>query len=111
MSRLGWLMLLTVIVASLMTTATVHAREWPVPTTAQCGAVVSQVAGADEAVPAGAERGLPHHHGGCHSPIFDVTPAAMPAALMSLRDPAPHAARTLALPQRVVGPALRPPAA
>jgi hypothetical protein len=110
MLRHGWLLLLLLFAAALTVSATVHAREALGGTAIFCGGEMHADGDRDE-VPADADQGIPHHHGGCHGHVV-----ALEADMLA---PAPHplpgagaaSPRVGTLPSRLIDPALRPPRA
>lgn len=109
MRRLGYL-LLCLLTASLLTTATVHARESATAPTIECSGVVHTDGDADQSQ-GDSDRGMPHHHGGCHN-----VPGFMPATASDIlfsRMPEVIPFRPVAVGNKrwLVGPDLRPPIA
>lgn len=98
------------LIASLVTTATVHARESLDAPALECSGVAHGDGDADQS-PGDSDNALPHHHGGCHGFAACVqgdTDGPGLAAASSLPNiladfPAP--------PRWSIGPHLRPPIA
>ncbi len=103
MHRFGYL-LLYLLTASLLTSSTVHARESSLAPTIECSGIVHNYGDVDQS------RGMPHHHGSCHS-----TPAFVPTAsndMVKARTTMFRSVRSLLLSSvGLLGPDLRPPIA
>lgn len=108
MLRHGWFPLLLLFAAALTASATAHAREALGGAAISCSGEIHADGDRDE-VPADADQGVPHHHGGCHGHVVALE-ASAPA-------PAPHpqpggsapASPADNLASLLIDPALRPP--
>lgn len=109
----GWLSFLTIIglFLALGTGAMAHAKEGFGCEAAETSLSAGHVDGDSDQVPADADNGMPHHHGGCHGHHVstDATraPLALPMTLSNLHG----MPRTAQLSTLIVDTALRPPIA
>jgi hypothetical protein len=108
MLRHGWLLLIFLFAVAMTTSATVHAREAPGSTAIACSGEAHTDGDSDQ-VPADADQGMPHHHGGCHGHTVALE-AGAPAPVLHSR----LAGRVAASPASIlasllIDPALRPP--
>ena len=108
MLRAVWLLILSLLAASLVATATVHAQESYGSAELSCSGEVHSEGDGDQA-PADADQPVPHHHGACHGHGL-TAPAASPALpiVTAARD-APDASTSARLARHLVAPALKPP--
>ncbi|MBN8831610.1 MAG: hypothetical protein ABS86_02370 [Sphingobium sp. SCN 64-10] len=109
MRRLGYL-LLCLLTASLLTSATVHARESSFAPTIECSGVVHNDGDVDQSQ-GDADRGMPHHHGSCHSAPAFVPVASNDVVNLSADDDVSFRPVFVAPERWLVGPDLRPPIA
>ncbi len=101
---------LMLIASSLVTTWTVHAREFSGLTTIECNGAVHSEGDADQSQ-GDTDKAIPHHHGTCHGSSLDA-PAGGTLTPMARTDGLrPFPAPTSSFTSRLVDPALRPPAA
>jgi hypothetical protein len=107
MLRHGWL-LLFLFVAALSASGTVHAREALGDATISCSGE-SHADGDRDQVPADADQGVPHHHGGCHGHVIALEAAGMTATPHPRASSDIFADRIPALTSHLPDPALRPP--
>jgi len=105
-------LLLWLLAASLLTTATVHAREFtPGSQTAiDCSGAVHSDQDTDQA-PADADGRAPHHHSHCHGAFASVPASDQIGFGISIARAPALALRSSFHERRVTGPALRPPIA
>jgi hypothetical protein len=105
-------LLLAVLVASLVTSALVHAREIPGDhVLIECSGYSEQDDSRTPADPAGSDKAIAQHHGNCHSAA-----AYVPAQALGSDEPMAQALRPIAhapdtLGRWSPGPDLRPPIA
>jgi hypothetical protein len=108
MVRHAWLLLIVLFAVALTTSAAVHAREAPGNIAVACGGE-AHADGDNDQVPADADQGMPHHHGGCHGhavALEATSSAPIPHSALTGRVLAPSASVLISLPS---DPALRPP--
>lgn len=101
------ILILCLLVASLITTATVHAREISGASLVECSGVIHSDGDGDQSS-GDSDQAMPHHHGSCHGSAFvparGIEPATVFAAL------APHnMSNSVPLTRWTTGPDLRPP--
>ena len=108
MLRAVWLLILSLLAASLVATATVHARESLGTPAISCGGEIHTEGDRDQ-VPADADHGIPHHHGTCHGHAFALEADAQASTTRQRLSTQIFARRGHGLASLSVGPALRPP--
>lgn len=110
MLQRAWLLILCLIASSLVATATLHAQENAAAMEVSCSGAAH--AEADSApVPADADKGMPHQHGGCHGHAFAVDTSAAVLEIYGRSASQPIAQPSADPSLRAIGPALRPPRA
>ncbi|PNU05397.1 hypothetical protein A8V01_16575 [Novosphingobium guangzhouense] len=103
-------LLLYLLVASMMATATVHAQESSVAPVIECSGIVHADGDADQSR-GDPDKGMAGHHSVCHgsAAVFrDALFAGVFPVMRGLSKPAPEA---VVLPRWTTGPLLRPPIA
>jgi hypothetical protein len=108
MLRHGWLLLIALFAVALTASVTVHAREVPGSAAIACSGEAHADGDSDQ-VPADADQGMPHHHGGCHGHTVALEAGASAPALHSRLADRAVASRASSLASLLVDPALRPP--
>ncbi|MGE4322667.1 MAG: hypothetical protein AB7E60_06500 [Sphingobium sp.] len=104
------LLLFCLLLTSLIASTAVHANEFASIVTIECSGEI-HVANDADPLPGDADRGVPHHHGGCHGHNLCAPVSGSSHIVMG------RASDTFYLPasdmfaRRAVGPVLRPPIA
>lgn len=109
----GWASFLAIIALflSLGTGMLAHATESFGCESTQVSLSAGHVDGDSDQVPADADNGMPHHHGGCHGHhVGTDAPRAQLVSLLSSKG-GHLVPRADNLPNRAIDPALRPPIA
>jgi hypothetical protein len=104
----GWLLLIALFAVAMTTSAAVHAGERPGSTAIACSGE-AHTDGNNDQVPADADQGMPHHHGGCHGHTVALEASAPAPALHSRLAGRAVAPRASILASFLIDPALRPP--
>ncbi|MET0309484.1 MAG: hypothetical protein ABW023_12330 [Sphingomonas sp.] len=108
MLRHGWLLLIALFAVAMTTSAAVHAREVPGSTAIACSGETHADGDSDQ-VPADADQGMPHHHGGCHGHAVALEAGVPAPALHPKLAGRAIASRASILASFLIDPALRPP--
>ena len=109
MSRLSTFFLYVAVLLSLGMGSVAHSAEGPKCLDARSAVALEHVSGDRDQVPADAEKGYPHHHGGCHGHQIGV-PAKLEVVPQSIEPrvlPRPWDFNRMA--RAPSGPTLRPP--
>jgi len=101
---------ITLIASSLITSATVHARELPGPVMIECSGTVHEDGDADQ-TQSDADKAIPHHHGTCHGQAMQIAGGDELPARRALAELLGIATDDRELVSSAVDAALRPPAA
>lgn len=103
------LLFLCLLVTSLVTATTIHAREWPGVSSIECSGTLHSDGDADQS-PGDADQAAPHHHGSCHGASFVPARFVQPMDLLATGN-GHGPASSAALGRWTRGPDLRPPIA
>ena len=107
MFRHGWFLILCLLAASLIATASVCAGEVSGTATIACSGAVD----ANQDAGGSGDTGVPHQHATCHGHNVTAETTAPALARVMVAPTLPSASLPMALARRTVDPALEPPRA